>query len=150
MKYYNLLLMMVFTCVISTSMSAQFELKKLDYVVVSMSQGESIDNYNQYLVGYFERIELTETLTDKGNFAIVDIDGKQFLQGEGKNETQQNVVFRIQIKTSPDGLTITKIENEFTAQACISKGCIDCAFSSADSCACSGEGECNHSISIQR
>jgi hypothetical protein len=147
MKYFTLFFIFFATLSISTSSSAQFKLKKLENVVVSMSQGESIDNYSSYLTGYFGRIELTESLMSKGNYILITLEGKQFLQGEGINDKEQKVVFRIEVFTSADGLTITKAPSEYIAQACISIGCSSCVFKDDSSCFCEGEGECNHSIS---
>ncbi len=146
MRYYTLFIILFISFSISTISSAQLKLKKLDKVVVSMSQGESIDKYTNYLTGYFGRIDLTESLRSKGNYALISVDGKQFLQGEGVNDKEQKVVFRIEVSTSNDGLTITKAESEYRAQACVANGCSNCSFKDAKSCSCAEEGECNHSI----
>jgi|GEM_PF-6668436 len=148
MKFFTICLILFASLFVSTSTSAQFKLKKLDNVVVSMSEGQTIADYTKYLTGYFERIDILETLTNKSNYSIVTAEDKKFIQGEGLNASQQKVVFRIEVTTSADGLTITKAESDFKALACVAVSCTDCAFKDAYNCGCNSEGSCEQSLSM--
>lgn len=147
MKYTTLLLFFFASFFATTNSNAQFKLKKLDNVVVSMSEGESIDNYTKYLSGYFDRIDILESMTNMGNFTLITEGEKKFLQGQATNEQNQKVVFRIQVSVSTDKLTIKKVD-DFKTVACVAKSCVDCAFKDDYDCSCNGEGECEQNISM--
>ena len=129
-----------FMFLFSLSADAQFQLKKLDDVVVSMSEGETIEDYSKYLGNYFDRIEILEAVANKGQYEIIEAGDKKFLQGAGTNAQQQNVVFRIEINVSSNGLTLTKVNSQTVA--CVAVSCEDCDFSGAYDCACAAEGDC--------
>lgn len=149
MKYFTILFVFM-GILFSTNGNAQFKLKKLDNVIVSLGEGQTMKDYTDYLTKYFGRINILEALTEKGNYNLTTVGDKSYLQGSGVNAEQQNVLFRVQVSVSEDGRTITKIDSHYEAQACIAKSCNNCSFNDDSSCACEGEGECELKLWMSR
>ncbi|MBT8231518.1 MAG: hypothetical protein HKN51_05195 [Saprospiraceae bacterium] len=147
MKFFTCLYLL-FAMLGSNQISAQFKLKKLDDVVVSMSENETIKDFQMYLANYFDRIEMTQDISEKSNFTIVSTDSGKYLQGEGVNKENKKVVYRIKVSISDDKQTITKLEDTFKIQICIATSCASCTFDSESSCKCNDNGDCEHDITI--
>lgn len=141
MKYLSMLFC-VLGLAITTNCQAQFKLKKLDNVVLSLGENQTLNDYNEYLTKYFSRIERLESLSEKGNYSLDKNNNKSYLQGTGINENQQKVIFRIEVEISDDGKTITKSERTFKVHACVARSCASCKFEDELKCVCEEEGEC--------
>lgn len=138
----------LFSVLGSFETNAQFKLKKLNDVIVSMEAGESLENYTDYLTKYFERFDILEGLSNGKEFQIVKQGNQTFLQGKGQAQEGYMMVFRTEVTSSEDGLTITNADTPFKVQKCGSAGCTDCAFTDDGNCGCPSKGECEWGISM--